>query len=279
MPKKNWTDEERAAFGEKMRQARLKKETHDQEILDTLERGEEEPIEAPEPTPPQEPNKEPQITLSQEDYSSLLLRMQELESAQWRSFSDNQAPGSISTGGGKLTGTYEKYSTDKTLYPSPVNRLKIEPKLARFAFEINYELEFEVSESAYETIDGIRTKEPKFTLDLVRVIMDEETGEPTPGRYVVCRLVMHEDPDAALVIARDNNITVETDDESLFLNEMRYLRMRDWLLECFYPAPIKAAKNKKEVVIGGQLVEYFEVNSETSASIPFNQMDSTKKLR
>lgn len=263
MPKKNWTDKERKAFGAKMKAARENNTPKpDEEIK--------------QPTFTEVPK---ETILDENDLSALLRRVQELESSLWRQSQQPQPEGAVGVNNGKLTGTYEKYKVAADLYPNPVERLKVEPKLARFAFPLNYELLFQITESNYETIDGIRMKEPKFTLDLIRIMLDEETGEPTNGRYTICRLVMHEDPDAALVIARDNGIDVEAEDEETFLNEMRYLRMRDWLLECFYPAPIQKVQNKRDMVINGQLVEYFEVNSESASGIPFAQLDAKKKLR
>ncbi len=137
---------------------------------------------------------------------------------------------------------------------------------------MNYELNWNTSVSQYKTADGINTKEPKFTIELNRIIIDEDTGESTNGRYTICRGIFHEDPDAALVVARDNGYTVEEWAEAEFLNEMRYLRIRDWLLEAFYPPkPSQEKKNKKEMVIGGKLVEYFEISSESTESVPFSQ--------
>lgn len=204
-----------------------------------------------------------------DDIKQLLARIQELEAAQWRT---SQQP-AAQVSGNRLVGTTERYRTDKSLYPDPTARLAQEPRLQRFAFQQNYELQFSISSVEYTTIDNLRMREPKFSLELVRVIYDEVTGEATNGRYVVCRLVFFEDPDTALTVARDNNIAVDEADELAFLNEMRYLRMRDWLLECFYPAPVKPTNNKREMVIDGKVVEYFEVNSETSAKIPFSQLD------
>jgi hypothetical protein len=136
-------------------------------------------------------------------------------------------------------------------------------------------LEWKVGVSAYKTLDGVHTKEPKFEIQLNRVVMDEETGEPTTGRFVISKAIFHEDPDAAMIVARENGVEVDESDEKAFLDEMRYLRIRDWLLECFYTPLITGKKsNKKEMVVGGKLVEYFEINSEDSSSIPFGQLQN-----
>jgi hypothetical protein len=140
---------------------------------------------------------------------------------------------------------------------------------------MNYELEWSVTTSSYKTIDGVNTREPKFTLQLNRIVMDEDSGEPTNQRWKVCQAIFHEDPDAAIVVAREQGVNIEDYEERAFLDEMRYLRMRDWLLEAFYPPkPAQEKKNKKEVVINGKLVEMWEINSETTEAIPFKDLNA-----
>lgn len=119
--------------------------------------------------------------------------------------------------------------------------------------------------------------EPRFTLDLNRIVYDEETYEPTNKRYTVCRMVFFEDPQTAMIIARENGIQIDAQDEASFLDEMRFLRMRDWLLEAFYPPKPAPNRNKREQVIGNQMVEVWEISSETSAKIPFDQLNSKLK--
>lgn len=182
---------------------------------------------------------------------------------------------------GGVLGTRDRYIIDPANYPSPVDRLVKEKRLQRFAFkggpidDYDYELEYRVDSVRYQTIDGIWQREPKFELELNRVIRDEETSEPTNGRYTVCRLIMHEDPEAAVVIARENGVPVDETNQKTFLDEMRYLRFRDWVIEAFMPAkPAQPKQNMKEMSIGGKLVPYFEINSEASETIPFSQLKS-----
>lgn len=177
---------------------------------------------------------------------------------------------------GKLVGRVDRYIVDPANYPDPCARLSAEPRLQRFAFPINYELDFKVTSTSYQNQEGVNMREPKFTLELHKIVMDEDTGLPTNGRYVICRSIFHEDPEAALVIARDNGLEVDQTNEKQFLDEMRYLRMRDWLLEAFYPKAAQPARQRKEVVVGNKLVEFFTVNSETSQS-PFKDINSTTK--
>jgi hypothetical protein len=191
-----------------------------------------------------------------------------------------EAPASqqASAAGGVLTGTHERYVIAPDYYPNPVERLMKEPRLARFAFADNYELKWEVQLSQYETVDHIRTKEPRFVLSLIVKIYDDTTGELTNRRFVILKGLFHEDPDAAIQIAQDNGITVDEANERDFLNEMRYLRFRDWLLEAFYPTPPPPSQNKREVVIGNKLVEVYEVSSTQSESMAAGFASMSKKL-
>lgn len=178
--------------------------------------------------------------------------------------------------GTKLVGRTDRFIVDKNYYPSPIERLSNEPKLDRFAFKLNYELNFGVSSVSYQTVDGLNMREPRFTLDLNKIILNEDTGEPTNERYNIATLIMHEDPDAAITIATDNGLVIDEDNEKDFLDEMRYIRMRDWLLRLFYPVPVKDVKKVRSEVIGNRLVQIFEANGESAQNI---DVESLKKGR
>lgn len=253
MAKKVWTDEERKAFGEKMRASRRAKHV---EVKGPVA----EPVE----------KKEPETTYNDADIAALIRQVEELKAQNY------QPQSNVSVSGGKLIGTVEKYSVNPAKYPSPVERLTNEPKLQRFAFPLNYELQFKVEVSSYQTQDGINTKEPRFTLQLIKIVMDEDTYEPTNKRYMLYQLIFHEDPQAAIQIANEHGIPVDEDNEADFLNEMRYLMMRDWLFQLapFYPQKAESKKNKRQEVIGNRIVEVYEVSSEQKQAIPFGEINS-----
>lgn len=177
---------------------------------------------------------------------------------------------------GKLTGTMDRFPVDANLYEDFTQRLEDDPTLTRFGFKENYWLDYRFEVVRYQTIDNIWMQEPKITIDLNRREFDEETGKPTGGAFKVYRIVIHEDPDTAVYIARLNGLAVPEDvaGETAFLNEMRFLQVRDWLRECFMPKKPSNHNNKREMVINGRLVEYFEVNSENSQSLPFSELNS-----
>jgi hypothetical protein len=259
--------ERRKELSEKMKARWAAKKSQEQQIAPEAQ---EEPVVQPE-------FKEIKETVSMDDYNALKRQIEELKGMfQAPQVQLPQAPQFSHTG--KLLGRVDKYIIDPANYPNPCERLSKEPRLQRFAFPINYELDFQVTSTQYQNQEGVNMREPKFTLELHKIVMDEDTGEPTNGRYVVCRAIFHEDPQAALVIARDNGLEVNDSNEKTFLDEMRYLRMRDWLLEAFYPKAAQPARQRKEVVVGNKLVEFFTVNSESSQS-PFKDINSsTKKL-
>lgn len=172
---------------------------------------------------------------------------------------------------GELVGEFEKYIVDPSNYPDPCPRLADEPRLQPLAFKYNYELTYDVGVSAYQTKSGKNIREPKFFVTLNRVVLDEQ-GNPTTKRYIARKLIFHEDPQAALVIARDNNLPVDKTDEKLFLNEMRYYRVRDWLFDIFWPKAAQAENKITQEVIGGTVVQVFHKNSQEAGDLPFDQL-------
>lgn len=276
MPKK-WTMEQRKAASEKAKAAIARKKAAN---LVSLEQTAGESDQPAEPTfedvanasiEPADPG--PQNV----EIGDILRRLQEMEQREqyWRQQATQPQTQGPAVGANGLIGSIEKYKLDPKYYPDPRERLSLEGRLKRFAFPENYELEWNVGVSQYRTIDNVYVREPKFTLELNRIMLDELTGEPTNGRYTICRMIFHEDPDAALVVAREQGVRVEDFEEKAFLDEMRYLRMRDWLLEAFYPPrPSQEKKNKREMAINGKLVEYFEINSESSEPMPFGELKS-----
>jgi len=177
-----------------------------------------------------------------------------------------------------IIGVTDRYNPILEDYPDPRERLFSEPRFTQFALKENYVMEWKSEIVGYETKDGRNMQEPKFSLTLSYIVRDDD-GEPTTLRHIVKRAVFFEDPAAAITVAREKGLEVDKTNQKLFLDEMRYLRIRDWLLDAFFPQPAKAITGKKEVVIGGRLVEVYEVSSEGSASIPFSEMDGKKKLR
>lgn len=178
---------------------------------------------------------------------------------------------------GVLKGTFEKYLVDPDNYPDPTERLASEERLAQFAFGHNYNLSFETAISTYETKDGVNVKEPRFHITLSRKRYDDQ-GNPVVGEngdqlaYVIRNLTYHEDPQTALIMAREQKLDIDQSNEKRFLDEMRYLRARDWLFDVFFPKGSDTSKNQSQEVIDGKLVQIISISSKSAQGIPFAEL-------
>jgi hypothetical protein len=268
MAKRKWTEEQRKAFGAKMkaaREAKGKKVPADKSPQPTLEKN------IPLPTEGEQLEKS---MPANEEAGDLRARVRELEDLV-RKFATTppQDAGAQVTSRG-IVGTVTKHSIVASDYPDPRERLFGERRLQLKGFNSDwFELSWEVKTVSYETKDGLNMREPKFQIKLIKVVEDEVSGEPTDKRYVICKGSFFEDPQAALEIAKEQGVEVPAEAHKPFLDEMRYLRIRDWLFDAFYPPKsTKLESNKKEAVIGNRLVEVYEISSENPQRIPFDQL-------
>jgi len=248
------SEEQRKAASERMKAMHAAKKEKLSEVTQN------EPVT---PTPSEE-------SVSSEDFKQLLEHVKQLEAKL-----ANQPKTEVETPQfnqrGSMVGTFEKYTVNPDNYPDPSERLSQEPRLASMAFPINYELMWDVNTTSYETKDGISTKEPRFSINLLRKVLDDE-GNVTNKRYLLKKLIFHEDPQAAISVANQHGFDINSVGEWEFLNEMRYLRVQDWLFDIFWP---KSAVNKarREEVVDNTLVEVFEISSEDGGvKIPFDKM-------
>ena len=215
--------------------------------------------------------KDDKTNVAQSDLAELIARVKELEASNALRPKDDRTFNSS----GQLVGAYIKYPLDAKNYPSPVERLMDEPKLIQFAFKTNYIIKYKVSYSFYKTVDNVQIKEPRFELQLERIKFDD-AGEATNKRYIVRKLIMHEDVDTAIIVAEREGIKIDESNELAFLNEMRYLQIRDWLLDIFFPPINTKPEGIQEEVVGGQLVQFYESNSDTAKSIDFEKFTEKK---
>lgn len=242
MPKKNWTPEERQAFADKMKAARASARAAKKPV----KKAKEAKVD-----PPQVAN---------DDVASLLKRIQELEQQRFFSPQPQQAVRAIT-----------KYSIETHDYPNPSERLSEEPKLQEHAFKQNYVLKWKVGKVQYSH-DGVSYTEPKFVLEVWRWKRDPETNELTNKQYRIHKGTFFEDPDAAIQMATELGLEIDETLQKPFLDEMRYLRMRDWVMEIFYPPKAQPATHTREEVIGNRLVPVLEINSRESVAIPFDKL-------
>lgn len=248
-------------------------------VLDNPTVSEEQPgippteLENPVISAPVEPTPEPDKPSEEANVDELRSRVSEMQDLLIKFMAQGATPqGNQATVHG-IVGTTTKFSVEPKDYPDPTIRIADEPKLQRFAFKHNYELTWAVSSVAYTTKDNLNFREPKFSVELRRIMLDDE-GEPTNKRFTIRKATFFEDPDAALAIAREQGYELPETTHKDFLDEMRYLRVRDWVFEAFYPPQITETKrDKKEMVINNRLVEVFEISSPDSQAMPFDQLD------
>ncbi len=274
------TDAEKKAWGEKMKALREAKKAEKvaEKKLDTVLSAEGAGDLNPEPVV--SPSAQVEEVQGETELEQLKRHVQELEQLI-RSQAQNQVvppalPGAQVTSRG-IVGTVTKFSVNPSDYPDPRDRLFHEQRLILQGFNRDWwDLDWTVTAVNYDGKDNIHYSEPKFQLKLIRILPDPDTQEPSSKRYVLWKGSFFEDPAAALQVANQYGLPVNPENEKLFLDEMRYLRIRDWLMEAFYPPkPAQNKVNKKEMVINDRVVEVFEINSAQSETIPFGQI--TKK--
>ncbi len=279
MPKRGeqMSDELRAKLAEGRAKAKARKEATKAETTKT---NTPKPTEEPKQPVDTTPTVDPGLAQLTEMVLELKKQNEEKDKILNAFMSGVQSQGNnVATGNnkGRLVGTTEKYSVDKKVYEDPRPRLFAEPRLKRIAFDQNYELDYDVAVTSYQTVDGVQMKEPKFTIKLNQIVLDDQ-GEATSKRVGRVQMIFFEDPETAIVVANQNGLPIDDENEAQFLNDMRYIRIRDWLFDFFWkPATSDAQSNKRSEVIGGQVVETWEVSTEGNAKINFGELNS--KLR
>ncbi len=210
----------------------------------------EEPTEVPQPEQPKK------IEIDEDKLNYILSELDRLKS-------EKPAPAPQATqqpfiGQRGVVGSTEKYSTNKSLYGDPRERLYNEHEFKRFAIRDNYELTWEILVSRYQTAQGLWFTEPRFEMELRRLDLDEEGH--VKRKYLVQKYVKHEDFDAAIDIAKALGMEIDDSMSKEFIDEMRYQDMKMWLKELFYPPKTIQSSNsgKTEAVIGGTVVTVYE---------------------
>lgn len=227
---RTWTEEQKKAFGEKMKKAR------------------EEKAAAPE-------KQEPQVTIPESQLNELLERMAKLEAQK-----DYQPQKATISPTGQVIGIQEKFPINKGLYLhlDPRERLMSEPQLKRFALDENYSLYWDVFVSTYTTSSGVKMSEPRFELQIRQKEFDDDGNET--GEYQIAKHVSHEDYDAAVELALSLGMDVDPQMGVDFLDEMRYQNWKMFIMEIFYPPKTIKVTNsgKKEMVVDGRVVTFYE---------------------
>jgi len=251
--KRQWTDEERRAFGVKMKLSRNKKNLNN-ETENVVEKS---------------PSN---VVLTQEQFDALMNRLAAVEKTPTQPVKAQEQVARLDYNN-RVVGVVPKYGYDSSLYHSPIDRLMNIKELERFAFRENHFLTWSPVEVEYENKAGINMSEQRFELKLLKRLFEDD-GTPTPlldtdGKqmydakdeplhksYLVSRLFYFEDPAAARTAARSLGIDVTESNSIEFLEEMRYLFCKDWLMERFQVRrPSSTPRSTSTMLIGSTQVE------------------------
>lgn len=158
---------------------------------------------------------------------------------------------------GGVQGRVVKHSLSKADYPDPTPRLYDDPQLKRHGLRDNYIFTWEVTGEQYQK-DNVTYAEPRFIVSLYRRLfndMDEDTGRAA----LISRNMLHEDEFIAQIIADKLGLLENFANTKEMMDEIRYRRIRDWLIPIFIPVkPEQHANRRTEMVIDGKAVEVFD---------------------
>ena len=162
----------------------------------------------------------------------------------------------ISANGG-VQGRVVKHSLKKSDYPDPTSRLYEDERLKRHNLRENYIFTWDVTGEQYEK-NGVTYAEPRFTVCLYRRLFDD-MDMPTGKAALISRTMLHEDEFVAQIIADRLGLLENFANTKEMMDEVRYRRIRDWLIPIFIPSkPEEHANRRTEMVIDGKAVEVFD---------------------
>jgi len=230
---------------------------------------------APQPRPPMTPSPFSQASESDKDKIIIALQQELLDAYRNNSLQNvskeqvldemasMRAPQSfngdgvhISAGGG-IQGRMVKHSLKKGDYPDPTSRLYDDERLKRHNLRENYIFTWDVTGEQYEK-NGVTYAEPRFTVCLYRRLFDD-MDMPTGKAALISRTMLHEDEFVAQIIADRLGMLDNFASTKEMMDEVRYRRIRDWLIPIFIPSkPEEHANRRTEMVIDGKAVEVFD---------------------
>lgn len=255
MPKKQWTDEERKAFGDKMRALRAEKEQKQTPQTDKVAPTEPSVEAAPAVETPAAPAPAA-VTLTTEQLQALVAALSQ--------GTTNTAPAPAFSGQsvnaqGQVVGSIIKFPVDPGYYPDPIpainDFMETDKRTRRLAFTENYYLDWEWDAKPYDTKYGTSMREPTFHATLYANYYDDE-GNDTGKFRVVQSLHFNEDESTALDYAHSLGIDATHENMREVMNTARVERLKRWLLSVFFPERnYELAVQSNEEAIDGQVVK------------------------
>ena len=255
MPRK-MTDEQRAKAAENLKKAREARAAKQAEPA--------QPEAQPTPT---------MQTLSPELKDELLLRLMreidELKAQRPAGYNPEAAlemnarmqPG-VNIGRNGLQGVVMRYNIEPSWYPNPTERLYDEPSLRRFGLRDNFFFDWKVEGVEWEKAN-ITYSEPRFTCRIFRRMFAEDGVTPTGQMALINRMVLHEDEVVARIAADKLQLRDKIgDDFRELMDEVRFLRIRQWLLDLFSVPKVEThSRAPRQMVVDGKVVEMYDTEA------------------
>lgn len=164
-------------------------------------------------------------------------------------------------GANGVQGRIFRYPVEKSYYTDPTERLYEEERLRRFGLRENFFFDWDVEGVEYEKYN-VTYAEPRFTIRLFRRVFAEDGITETGQMALVNRQIMHEDEVVARAAADKLGMADKFESFQDMMSEMRYYRIRQWLLDLFTPPTVRSyATQSRPMVIDGKVVEMFDTES------------------
>lgn len=205
-------------------------------------------------TPSQAAPSQKKVELTEDQFNALMQRLNAVE---------NQRPvEQLTTSGGRLQGSVEKYPTDPSRYPDPTEDLLNvkHPILAQHNLPVNYVLKYKAEGMRYQTADNIWVREPRFIIELYKKVYNDE-GEWDGKLALMQKGFWTEDEIVAERIAQQLGIDTNSVSMKELLDRVRFERFKNWLINFFRPRKNQqGGKRVKEELIGGMVTKVTDIS-------------------
>lgn len=181
--------------------------------------------------------------------------------------------GGASVGSQGVQGVVQKYPVEASHYPDPRDRLYDLPELKRYAMRDNYIITYEVQGVTYEK-QNVTFTEPRHVIHLYRRLYDDD-GTDSGKVALVNRHYMGEDELVTKIASQKLGLDINKWQEAV--DEVRFLRIKQWLLDLFRPVNIQTKTRQKTVqVIDGKAVEVYDTESVTDGDSGIAKANAVK---
>ena len=200
------------------------------------------------------------VTLTQEQFDTLIKRLEAGDRT-------DKAPAPSFTPGvglqtnpfGQVVGTVTKFNIDPNYYPNPVEDLlddfDRDRRLSRLNIRDNFYISWDITAKPYQTKDNLSVQEPTFHVTIHQNRYDDE-GNDT-GEFIIRKtLHFNEDEELARLYAAEQGIEVNDEQLRDLLDKVRYQRVRDFIVEYFFPPRnFDLNTDSQELAIDGAVVK------------------------